>query len=80
MTIEIVRNALLWCTILNGGVLLLWGLLLVLPHDWLNKLAARCLRISDERFEAINYASIVFFKLAIILFNLVPYIALRIAG
>jgi len=33
-----------------------------------------------EQFDAIHYAGMTVFKLGIILFNLVPYIALRIVG
>ena len=32
------------------------------------------------QFDAIHYAGMTVFKLGIILFNLVPYIALRIVG
>jgi hypothetical protein len=40
----------------------------------------RWLRLSAERIDAINYAGIVLFKFGIFLFNLVPYIALRIVA
>jgi len=33
-----------------------------------------------ERFDDVNYALMGFFKLSIILFNIVPYLALRIVG
>ena len=75
-----VRAVLLWCTVINAGLLLLWGLLFTLPHDWLYRLTARRFRLSVEQFDAINYAGIVIFKIGVILFNLVPYIALRIVG
>ena len=32
MNIATVRSVLLWCLLLNYGILALWGLLLVLPH------------------------------------------------
>ena len=80
MNIEMVRAVLLWCTVINSGLLLLWGLLFTLPHDWLYRLTARRFRLSVEQFDAINYAGIVIFKIGVILFNLVPYVALRIAG
>ena len=37
-------------------------------------------RLPSEQFDAINFAGIVFFKVGVILFNLVPYVALRIVG
>jgi hypothetical protein len=80
MSIEIVRGALLWSAIINYGVLAFWGLIMVLPHGWLYRAKGRFYRISDEQFDAINYAGIVFYKVGIILFYIVPYIALRIVA
>jgi hypothetical protein len=36
--------------------------------------------LSVERFDAIHYAGMLFFKICIFLFNIVPYFALRIVG
>ncbi len=41
MTIELVRSALLWCTVMNFGLLGLWGLLFLLPHEWMYQMAGR---------------------------------------
>jgi hypothetical protein len=80
MTLEIVRNALLWCTILNFASLLIGMLLFALPHAWLYRMWGRWFRISQEHFDAIVFASLVIYKIGILLFNLVPYIALRIVA
>ena len=40
----------------------------------------RWLRLSAEQFDAINYTLMVLFKMGVVLFNLVPYIALRIVA
>ncbi len=78
MSIETTRKALLWCTIVNFGVLLVWFLIFVLAHQWLYVLLGRWFHMSVELFDAMNLAGIGLYKLGIILFNLVPYIALRI--
>ena len=80
MTIESIRNALLWCTVIDLGLLIVWCLLFMLPHEWLYRLSRKWFRLSEEQFDAINFAGIVLFKSGILLFNLVPYIALRIVG
>jgi hypothetical protein len=80
MSLEVVRNALLWCTLLNYALLMVWFLLYVLPHHWLYRLCSRWFRLTFEQFDAISFAGIVFYKAAILLFNLVPYLALRIIG
>jgi hypothetical protein len=78
MSIEAVRHFLLWCTIINFGLLLVWNLLFLLAHGWLYVLWGLWFRLSAEQFDAISCAGIILYKLAIILFNLVPYIALLI--
>lgn len=80
MSIEIVRSALLWCTLINYGLLALWGLLMLAPHEWAHRLGSRWYRISAEQFDAIQLAGILLYKILIFVFNLVPYIALLIVG
>ena len=78
MSIEVVRGALLWCAIMNFGLLAVWSLLFVMPHEWVYRLWSRWFRLSIEQFDAVNFAGIVLYKVGILLFNLIPYIALRI--
>ena len=80
MTIVTARSALLWCTLINYALLLVWVVLMALPHAWLRRIWAKWFRLSDEQFDAINFAGIVFYKVLIILFNMVPYVALLIVG
>jgi len=35
MSIAIVRKVLLWCTVINYGVLLVWFLFFMVAHDWM---------------------------------------------
>ena len=74
------RDVLLWCAVINYGILLVWFLLFILAHDWMHRLHGRWFRLSVEQFDALHYAGMGIFKLGIILLNLVPYIALRIVG
>ena len=78
MNIQAVQDALFWCAIMNFGLLAIWALLFVLPHEWLHRLWSRWFHMPVEQFDAINFAGIVFYKVAIILFCLTPYLALRI--
>ena len=80
MTLETIRAFLAWCTLINYGVLVVWFLWFVLARDWLRELHARWLRLPAAHFDAIHYAGMGLYKLGIFLFNLVPYIALRIVG
>ena len=80
MNIEITRDVLLWCAVINYGVLLVWFLFFVLAHDWMHRLHGHWFRLADEQFDAIHYAGMAIYKLGIILFNLVPFIALHIVA
>ena len=80
MTLELLRNALGWCTVINFGVLILWLLYLTLARDWTYRLHRRWFKISEETFNAIHYGGMGLFKIGVWLFNLVPYLALRIVG
>jgi hypothetical protein len=80
MSIAMARAFLLWCTVINYGVLLVWWLFFMLAHDWMYGLHSRWFHLSVEQFDALHYAGIALYKIGILLFNLVPYIALRLVG
>ncbi len=79
MSIEIARDV-PWCAAINYGALLWWFLFFKFAHDWVHRLHARWFRLSAEQFDAIHYAGMAIYKIGILLFNLVPYVALRIVG
>jgi hypothetical protein len=80
MTLEIIRDMLAWCTVINLGLLILWVLFFKLAHDWTYRMQGKWANISVDKFDAIHYGAMAAFKLAIFVFNLVPYLALRIVG
>jgi hypothetical protein len=80
MSLAIVRNALLWCTIMNYALLVAWFLLYLFPHEWMYGIWRKWFHLSNEQFDALNFAGMTLYKLGIILFNLVPYLALLIVG
>ena len=78
MNIETVRRVLLWCTIINYGILLAWFLLFMLAHNWMYQFHGRWFQLSVEQFAMLHYAGMSIYKIGILLLNLVPYIALHI--
>jgi hypothetical protein len=78
MTIEIIRDVLAWCAVLNIGMLLWWLLFFTLAHDWTYRFHRKWFNLSVDTFDAIHYGGMGLFKLGIFLFNLVPYLVLRI--
>ena len=80
MSIEFTRNVLLWSTVINYGVLLVW-FLVSCAHDWLRHLHGRWFRLSDDQFDALHYAGMSMYKnRKYLLFNLVPCLVLTILG
>jgi hypothetical protein len=65
---------------MNFAILALWGVLMAVPHGWAYRIWGRLCRVSPEQFDAISFGGLVFCKVLVVVFNLVPYVALRIAG
>ncbi len=78
MSIELLTQFLGWCAVLNIALLLWWVFFMIFAHDWVYKIHTSWFYLNTERFDAIHYAGIAFYKLSIILFNVAPYLALRI--
>lgn len=73
-------QGLLTCTVIDYGLLLAYFFILRFPHQWLYRLSGKPLGVSEAQFDAANFSALVIFKVAWIFLNLVPYIALRLAG
>ena len=80
MDISGITHVLAWCAVINIGVLLLWFIVFAFAHDWLHRFHGKWFKLSREQFDAIHYAAMGLYEIAILVFNLVPYFALRIVG
>jgi len=80
MTVETVRDVLLWITIIHFGILLLWLVAFSLAHDWILKVHGRWFRMPVEQFDAMHYTGMAVYKIGILFFGFVPYAALSIVG
>lgn len=78
MDIHALRMFFGWCTVIN---LILFGialLLYVFAGEWIYRVHTRWFPMSRETFRVAIYAGMGIFELLIIVFNLVPYLALLI--
>lgn len=80
MTLEVIRDVLGWSGVLSLGMLLFWWLFFVLGHDLMYRMHGRWFKLSVETFDTVHYAGIVFFKVCVFVFIIVPYLAMRIVG
>jgi len=78
MTIDIVREFLGWCSVINIGLLLWWVLFFTLAHDFMYRMHGKRFNLSVEKFDVIHYAGMAIFKMNILIFNVVPYLVLQI--
>ena len=80
MAIGHVEAVLLWCLGLNYALLLVWFGVFCFAHEWMYRLHTRWFKISVETFDGIHYAAMAIYKTGVILFNLVPLLALYFAA
>ena len=78
MTVNELKEFLLWSTAINYGVLFLWFGVFVFAHDWLYRLHTRWFKLSVETFDALNYVGVSIYKIGVVLLNLVPLIVLYV--
>lgn len=78
MNIELLREVFGWITIINMGLFMVWFILFAFVGESMHRLHGQWFRLSREQFDALHYAGMIFFKLFILMFNLVPYLVLHI--
>ena len=77
MTLELLRAILGWAAIFNIAFLLIWFGLFVCGRDFMVRLHSRWFKLSPEVFDAMHYAGMGLYKLAIWMLLIIPYLVLR---
>ena len=80
MNPDVLCRFLLWSLAVNYAFLLTWFLAFVFARNGLRALHGRWFRLSDTTFDTVHYAGMAALKIGILLFNLTPLLALRLAG
>ena len=78
MNIETLHEFLGWCTVVNFGVLVVGAIKVLALRDWATKIHARMFQVDEEWVRRSYFMFFVYYKIAILVLNLVPYIALSI--
>ncbi len=76
MTIEFLRQFLIWSLIVNYAVLFIWFFVIVFAKSWMRNLHGRWFSLSETTFDTVHYAAMAVYKVGILLFNLTPLVAL----
>lgn len=79
INLESLTEFLGWCTVINYGLLLFsTGMLVTSVGDWARGIHQKLFKIPEQNLDELYFNYLGNYKLAIFVFNLVPYIALKI--
>ena len=80
MNLQTIQTFFMWCTIINGALLLLTAMTCTFASDWVYRVQTRWYPISKDTFNAVIYCFIGLMKILFLTFNLVPFLALLLLG
>ena len=80
MDIQTLTTFFMWCTIINGGILILWTTFLVFTPDFVYRIQSKWFPVPRETWNVVIYSFLGAFKIVFIVFNITPYITLLILG
>ena len=78
MNVELLTSLLMWCSVINGIVLFLWSSIFMLMPDTVYRLHNRWFSITKDNYDLLMYAFLGLYKILFLVFNLVPYISLKL--
>ena len=80
MDIIVVKTFFMWCTIINALLLFISFLVCAYAGDWVYGIQSKLFPISKETFNVAFYSFLALYKILVMVFNFVPWIACVIAG
>ncbi len=66
-----------WCTVINGGILAFGGFKVIVMRNLISGIHAKMFGLSEESLSASYFQFLAQYKIAIIVFNIAPYVALK---
>jgi undecaprenyl pyrophosphate synthase len=75
---ETIREILGWCTVMNMGLLVVAAFAIMLVGGPMKQLHAKLYGLSEDDLSRAYFQYLAQYKIAIFIFNLAPYVALRI--
>ena len=80
MDIQTLTTFFMWCTIINGGLLILWVLAQIAMPNMLYRTQVAFFPMPKEKFNQVFYLFLGIYKIFFIVFNAIPLVALLIMG
>ncbi len=76
MDLQTFTSFFMWCTIINGGIFVVWTVFSLFARDFMYRVHSKWFSIPRETFEPVIYSFLGLFKIVYLVFNVVPYLAL----
>ncbi len=67
-----------WCAVINIGIIMLFLVFLTVFHEGVGKLSAKMFGVTKEEAKTTFFRIFMQYRLAFVVLNLVPYVALKI--
>jgi hypothetical protein len=80
MDIQTLKTFFMWCTIINGSLLIIMAAFSIFLQDFLYRSQTKWFPMPKETFIVVFYVLIGIFKTFFLIFNAIPYAALLIMG
>ncbi len=80
MDIQTLTTFFMWCTIINGGLILWTAVWSMFASNLVYRMQSKWFPIPRETFNVVIYSYIGLFKIVFLVFNVVPSVALLIIG
>ncbi len=80
MDIQRLTTFFMWCTIINGALLVLSAAMFISVPDFIYSSQSKLFPIPRETFDVVIYSFLGLYKIVFLVFNVVPYVALLIVG
>lgn len=78
ITLEAIRAILGWCTVINFGLLIVASIVISTMRGPMVRMHSRMFSLPEEDLSRAYFQYLAQYKIVVVVFNFVPYLALRI--
>ena len=80
MTVEMMRAVLGWCSVINIGLLMFSSIFVIALRGAASRIHGKMFNLDEKYLSQAYFQYLAQYKIAIIVFNAVPYFALKVMG
>lgn len=80
MDVQTLTAFFMWCTIINGALLVFWTTICLFVPELVYRTQSRWFPIPRDTYKVAMYSFLGLFKIVLIVFNVVPWVALVIVA